>query len=391
MMTFSSTICYHTRMKKPNRKHVLVVLEPMSDLRLAGITAYAQEHGWILAIRDRLDDQTPLWRVDGVLATLRQNPATDKLYEGFRQAKVPVVDLATDRLFLRVPRVANDHRAVGQMAARHFAERGFKRTVWFSTGTGLTRDLRAAGLGDGAVAKPVRWIFANAPMRVRRGGWQAFLKWVDARLKEVILPIGVLAHNETDAALLLNACIELGVDVPQDVAILAVGNDFGICERQAVPLSTIEQDMTRGARKAAALLDRLMHGSKQPKRTILLPPIRLIVRKSTDLLAADDPTVRAVLQYIRTHLSEPFGPAQIAQALGLRRGRLDALFTGTMGRPIGAEILRQRIAQAKKLLAETDLPVKAIAADTGFCTASYFVRTFRSAVGITPNRFRKDV
>ena len=68
--------------------------------------------------------------------------------------------------------------------------------------------------------------------------------------------------------------------------------------------------------------------------------------------------------------------------------RLGELFRMKLGRSAGKEIVRQKIALARKLLEETDKPVKEIASETGFCNIAYFVNTFRRETGSTPRRYR---
>jgi transcriptional regulator GlxA family with amidase domain len=53
-----------------------------------------------------------------------------------------------------------------------------------------------------------------------------------------------------------------------------------------------------------------------------------------------------------------------------------------------AYLRRQRIERARRLLRETDLPVGAIALQVGFNDFSYFARTFREVVGVTPRGYR---
>ena len=363
-------------------------MEPMSDLRLRGILRFATERGWILSIRDRLGDETPLWKVDGVLATLRAKPETDRLYAHFRKQKTPLVDMVINRPFLRCPRVANDHRAVGALAAEHLRERGFTRAAFFSTTAGSVVDLRYAGFAERFDEPPFRWQYGKSTAG-RPRDFGIFLSWMRRHFKCTERPLGILANNETDAALVLNACLQLGVSVPEEVAILAIGNDFGLCEHQQLPISDVEQDMEGGAYRAAELLERLMNGEKSSLKPVLVPPKGIVVRKSTDVLATSDQNVRHALAYIAEHLGESFGAEQIADALGVNRAPLEESFLREIGRSVAEEIHRERLQRATKLLAESDLPVKAIAADCGFCSPSYFVKIFREHRGQTPLRFRK--
>ena len=71
------------------------------------------------------------------------------------------------------------------------------------------------------------------------------------------------------------------------------------------------------------------------------------------------------------------------------RIRLDRLFATRLGHSAGAGIARRRIAEAKRLLDGTDLPLAAIAERCGFCHASFLIRTFKRATGLTPHGWRR--
>ena len=298
---------------------------------------------------------------------------------------IPLVDMVVNMPKFRLPRVVNDHEAVGRLAAEHFAGRRFRQVAWFSTGAGHVHDLRRLAL-EGALqgrAETHDWSYDSSY------SWQTFLKWLKRRLKPEILPVGVLAYDESDATRFLNACLDLDFSIPEDVSILAIGNDFRLCERQVVPISNIEQNMERGGYAAAALLDRLMNGAQTPETDMLIKPTGIVLRKSTDLVAASDPHCRAALKFIADNLSRPFGAQEISLALGIKRNSLDALFRKEIGASVGNEITGQRIERAKKLLSETDMPLEGVAASTGFCNASYLVAKFKKAYGVTPSVWRR--
>ena len=121
----------------------------------------------------------------------------------------------------------------------------------------------------------------------------------------------------------------------------------------------------------------------------LIPPRGIVIRKSTDTLAADDPLLSAALREIAKRLSASFGVAEIADALKMPRTRLDRLFAEKFSRSVGKEIVRQRIERAKKLLTSTDKPMKEIAALCGYCNAGYFTNAFRAETGLTPKAWRR--
>lgn len=369
------------------RRHVLILVTPAYQPRLAGIARYARQHGWQLTILDRIARQPRGWKGDGVLVTLRDNPETVAFVKSLRRRKIPVVDLTFNHPEMHIPRVSGDHFAMGRLARQHFEERNFRNFAWFSTDWLNIHRLRYEGFADGNDVP--RWIFADEAPPERIDDFTWFDRWLGEKLCAAPKPLALLAYDDADAARALGVCIAAGLSVPEDVAILGIGGDRLICENQSVPISSIEHNQGRTGYEGAELLDSLMDGAPPPQRPILIPPRGITVRASTDIVAAASPAVRKALEYIRRHVSESFGLSQIATEIGVSRATLARLFEHELGRSVGAETLRQRLNTAKRLLKDDTLSVSEIAFRTGFCNPAYFTNTFKHETGLTPKAWRK--
>ena len=386
------------RIRGMKPRNVLAMVSPMSAERVSGIARYAKEHGWNLMIQDRLGHTPLAWNGDGIIATLRSDPVTFRCIEKLMDRGIPLVDLTVSRPEIDVPRVTSDHQEIGRLAARHFAEREFRHIAWFSSGWGNVHRLRYQGLAEPGTEKPLKWVAADEIPAQRQSEWPSFVTWIRDKLAASEKPLAVLTYDETDAARLLYAAKELGVNVPEELAILSIGNNPLVCENQSVPLSSIDQNLERGGYEAAALLDRLMTAKKrreqgtgnreEVERTILIPPAGVVTRRSTDVVAVADPTIRNALLFISAHLGDPIGAPQIADALGCHRAELDLLFRTKLDRSVGEEIRRQRLARVKLLLQTTTLPVSKIARETGFCTPSHLTNAFKTTLHLPPKAWR---
>ena len=384
-------MCYTCAMRQRN---VLVMISPASGSRLAGVAHYAKEHGWYLMVQDRLGYQPPVWRGDGMLVTLRTDAATADLVKRVRRNGMPVVDLTVNRPDIQLPRVTSDHAAIGRLAAEHFAARDFRHTAWFSLGWTHVHTLRfdalAATCRRLGMDAPLKWAYTDMAPAAHLGNWRTFARTLGARLVSAPKPLAVLTYDEADAVRLLAVCQEQSISVPEEVAILSIGNDPILCENQSVTLSSIDQNLERGGYEAAALLDRLMDGKTPPRTPVLVPPAGIVTRQSTDTRAVADPTLRHALELVGANLVRPYGAAQLAAALGLPRFKVDRLFASGLGRSVGDELLRQRLARVKLLLKQPELTMASIARQTGFCHAAYLTNTFKRAFGITPRAWRKQ-
>lgn len=380
-------------------RNVLLVIQPAYPERIQGIARFAKSHGWVLTIVDRLARFPRGWQGDGALVTLRGNAETNRFVKGLVRSGVPVVDLTYNHPEIALPRVSGDHAAFGRLARAHFAEHNFRHFAWFSTEWSHVHALRYEGFCAGAAPKvpPARWVLGELVEAEKIDDWRLFLRVMGRRIKEAPKPLAVLTYDDTDAAKFLSATLAAGFRVPEEVAIMGIGNDAVVCENQAVPLSSVDHDLEANGYEGAALLDRLMtkkavardpaHVALRPSLA-LIPPRGIVVRRSTDTLAADDPLLSAALHEIERRLATRFGVGDVAAALGISRTRLDQLFAERFSRSVGKEIVRQRIARAKKLLVETDKPIKEIASLCGFCNAGYLTNTLRAATGQTPKELR---
>ena len=393
------------------QRNVLLLIQPAYPERIQGIARFAKSHGWHLTIVDRLARFPRGWRGDGALVTLRGNPETNRFVKELVRDGIPVVDLTFNHPEISLPRVSGDHEAFGRLARTHFEALNFSHFAWFSTDWSHVHELRYTGFaGDCPPAhngdSPQRWVLSEVLKPSEIDNWPLFLKEIGNRLRAAAKPLAVLTYDDADAAKVLSAALESGLRVPEDVAIMGIGNDRVICENQAVPLSSVGHDLDLNGYEGAKLLNRLMdtssknsarratHTIQQPRQsdgqTLLLPPRGIVVRKSTDTLATDDPLLSAALREIARRLPTSFGVGDVADTLKVSRTQLDKLFAEKFSRSVGREIARQRIERAKKLLSETDRPLKAIAALCGFCNAGYFTNAFRTATGVTPKAWRQD-
>ena len=387
------------------QRNVLLVIQPAYPERIQGIARFARSHGWHLTIVDRLARFPRGWRGDGALVTLRDNAKTNRFVRGLVRDGIPVVDLTFNNPEIRLPRVSGDHEAFGRLARKHFESLNFHHFAWFSTGWSHVHELRfcgyaaetrdqGSGIGDQGAC---RWVLEDMVGNDEIDNWRLFLKIIGRELKSAPKPLAVLTYDDADAAKVLSAALEAGLRVPEDVAIMGIGNDTVICENQAVPLSSVDHDLEKNGYEGAVLLDKLMSSKREEGRGMrdeaqkfrLIPPRGIVIRKSTDTLAADDPVLSAALREISRRLPTSFGVAEIAEALKVPRTRLDRLFAEKFSRSVGKEIVRQRIERAKRLLTSTDKPMKEIAALCGYCNAGYFTNAFRAETGVTPKAWRR--
>jgi LacI family transcriptional regulator len=141
--------------------------------------------------------------------------------------------------------------------------------------------------------------------------------------------------------------------------------------------------------QAARLLHLIFQNKKVPHLT-LLPPLEVVGRASTDVLAVPDEHLAKALRYIREHAFEPLSVTNLAAISGLARRSLEERFTRYLDRSPLEEITRLRIEKAIHLLRNSRLDMDTIAEQCGLTTANYMSETFRKKTGLTPRAYRNQ-
>jgi LacI family transcriptional regulator len=210
-------------------------------------------------------------------------------------------------------------------------------------------------------------------------------------LRSLPKPVGVFVPNDLWGVQVGEACRQVELRVPEDVAILGVGNDDLYCELTRPPLSSIIVPAEQIGYEAAALLDRLLSGGKPPREPILLSPIGVATRRSTEVLAIDDPDVVAAVRYIREHAHLPLRVSDVLRQVPSGRRTLERRCRRALGWGLGEEIRRTHLEQARRLLATTDLPIKALATQAGFSDYCHMAVAFRKELGTSPSAYRQQI
>ncbi|MFF7943289.1 GlxA family transcriptional regulator [Nocardia gamkensis] len=96
-----------------------------------------------------------------------------------------------------------------------------------------------------------------------------------------------------------------------------------------------------------------------------------------------------LLEWAGARLGTPLSVGDLAAHLSVSPRTLARRFADQLGTSPGAWLLSRRVAEARLLLEETDLPVEAIAARVGLTSAVNLRRRFRARVGTTPGAYRR--
>lgn len=378
-----------------NRRSVALLIETSNAYSrgvLDGIIDYVRQHeAWSIYLPEQERGARPpswlsRWRGDGIVARIE----TDEIARAVLRTKLPAVDVSAARHVPDIPWVETDDEAITKMAADHLIERGFRNLAYcgdpgFNWSVWRQQQFERIVHESGCQCHVHESIARTDPSyswdREKRG----LAKW----LQRLPRPVGILACYDIKAQQLLDVCRELDIAVPEEVAVLGVDNDRLVCDLATPPLSSVICNTHRTGYEAASLLDRMMAGEAIGAESVLLKPLGIETRQSTDILAIDDPDVAAAVRFIRENAWSGINVGHVLREVPLSRRVLENRFRKILGRTPHEEITRLRIDRVKQLLTETDLPLAEISSRTGFQHDEYMSVAFKKAVGMPPSKYRQ--
>ncbi len=381
--------------KRDASPHVAILIETTGAYGqglLRGVARYNRERGaWSTfyqprGIHDSLPPWLKKWRGDGILARVE----TQEVADFIKKLRVAVVNLRATMPGLPFPYVGIDHRQVAKLGAEHLVDRNFKNFAFVGRKRGVHPglDLRGDHFLE-LVRKPSSFL---GRFEVDDSGsnadWEReqdrLAKWVRGLPK----PVGILAANDEKGLQVLDACRRCRAEVPDEVSVIGVDNDAAMCDLAIPALTSIDPNAEQIGYTAAALLDELITHGKEPEAVTLIPPRCVVVRRSTDTTAGDDPDVNQALRFIRDEACHAISLADVSRHVGVSRTVIQEKVKRVIGHTIYEEIERVRLSRTAELLLMPQLSIKQVAMKAGFSSTQYLTRVFKRRMGETPAKYR---
>jgi LacI family transcriptional regulator len=323
---------------------------------------------------------------------------TPELAAAARKARFPVVNLYGGLDFEGLPTVGVDDQAIGRMAAEHLTGQGLQHFAYFglakrgfSSGRrrGFAAELEKYGFQVDVFDHSKKYPLRNKVLTTHIPGEYALAGW----LQSLPLPCGIFCCDDMRAEWVSVEARNIGLRVPDEIAILGVDNNPVHCESSLPRLSSISLPTRQVGCEAAKILESLLANPRAKKTgPVLLPPESVVARESTDLLAVENPHLVKALKYIRSHAhtGKLRVPEVVAQT-GYCRRILEAKFSQCLGRTIFQEIRRNQVEHSQRLLRETNETMASIAETAGWGSASHFGVEFKKITGLSPGEYRKTM
>ena len=366
------------------------------EVLVEGVLNYVKEKqlnwSYITAMESRTMSVIDLvdWPGDGILAAIN----TQEEVACVKNLKVPIVNVSSALPEPPVPSCVIDNRAIGVLAADHLISKGFKSYAYYGLKNveysnqrfgGFLGKLEEAGLSSERLEQYPSY-------HMEGSDWSTENRILTEWLQGLSKPLGLFAVSDYRARQALDACRLMGLRVPEEVAIVGMGNEELVCEHVFPNLTSIIRNNHLQGYRSAEMLDQLMRGENIQVDLHPIPPLEIVERDSTRTFAVSDPRLRDALEYLHDHLYEPlFSIDDISRETGVSRRWLEYAFRGALNETPYQYLRRQRLARARRLLIEEpQKKIYSIAQSCGFSSAKQLAMTFQQDLGMSPREYRRS-
>ena len=332
------------------------------------------------------------WKGDGLLVFRY----TSEEARQWKKNGIAVVNLSTESPAgaLHFPRVTLDNHTAGLMAAEHFLSLQLQHFSVVVDENRLYSRQRAEGFAarlaqSGKEARLISIPTSKFPLATRA---QRNLQAAMLALSKLPLPCGIFCKDDLCAVWIIRAAHQLGLRVPQDVAILGVSDDMVHCMATTPAISSLHYPGRAIGFAAAELLGRKMRGEEiDPQTHIRIAPKNLVVRESSGAVELADAVVTSSLRLIRSIVQKrAMGVEELCRELGVSREILRQKFHAVLGKSPKHVIDQMRADLIGETLLQTSWTVDQTASVCGFTSSDDLCRFFKRIKGCTISDWRRQ-
>ena len=383
----SKTIVLHLRIATAShRRRIFGISKQLTPQDRWNLNIIGEED----RLAELLTSSHPGLRPDGIISGELYDPRTREL---IRRSSIPFVGIGIDRELRQARKTAaafvlNDNAGIGTAAADYLCALGaFRSFAYIPTlggrqrwsiqrGNSFMRKLAAAGHACRLYPQPAR----------PEDDWRD----LGAFLLSLEKPTAVLAAWDGRAVEVLEAAKAVGIPVPEQMAVLGVDDDEIICEHVVPQLSSIRTDAEGMGAIATRLLKGLMRARKGGTRakTVTCAMLGVTERGSTRPPTPAAHLVDRALAFIAAEATGGIDAEAVARHLKISRRLLDMRFRQYCSQTVTETIVARQLEEAKRLLRQTSMSVKAVFAAAGFSATTYPYRLFKMRTGLSAAAYR---
>ena len=377
---------------KKNRTIAFVFPTLMSSFKteiLMGMAQYAQKrHNIVIRCfeEDDLGEKNPFAGCDGILTDMHKGKAMDLM----AATGLPIVRLYEYPKRPDMIDIGFDDKKIGTMAAEWFLRRGFKSFAYCGNRGSIDSDEVEKAFVKTVAKAGFKCAVFDEPAIMGKKNYKRtisiLLRCLDKWIKTLPLHTAVLCLHDFRASHFLEACLRNGRAVPDDIAIMGQYNDIAFCTCAPVTITSVDVNARAFGEAAMRILENAIENPVVPKLrpTYFVPPVGIVERESTAVYPVNPPWLAETLLLLDKNLDTPISATDLAKAAGVSHTALQRAFRKAFGTTPGKYIMSVKMREAKRLLDESRINVKEVAARTGFSSQQYFSYAYREFYGHPP-------
>lgn len=390
------------KMEMPKRKRVQILVH--LDMRhiasqkfAGGVMRYAASHKDVeVQFSDRRQPTPPLryfnaWAHDGLIIDSSGDAYTDRQIAALAGRVAVFVNMRPRRLRgVAIATLTSDDTALASEMALFMTRKQLRNYAFVEAPGGEPwSSTRLRAFTSALERRGARLVASFRPPAI---SWVGQKKALVSWLKRLPTPCGIWVAYDMLAKQVIDACGEAGLGVPDTFKIAGVDDEPFVCEHTTPSLTSIAPDFENGGFTAAEFIDKALSGRLKPHGITRMSFGANIVteRYSTSGTSGAAHRIALAQELVRKGAARRISVNELATTLGISLRQLEIDYLQITGRTMGADLREFRLERMKSLLRESDLPIKQVAGECGYASASYAQTMFRRMVGVTMLRYRNN-
>lgn len=358
---------------------------------LRGIVRYSKDNGpWLFYrlppnYRDKelekrnILDWAKFWKADAIIGQW-----ADEADDSLKELNIPVVLQNYRHRSTTYSNLTGDYVGTGRMAAKFFIDRLFRHFAFFGIREVVWSEERRKGYKE-----EIDRIGGDFHLFESERDHDLDRDTVSSWLKSLPKPIALFCCDDAHALFISETCKMENLSIPDEISLLGVDNDELICNISDPPISSIELEVEKGGYAVGRMLHKQINKEISGPFNVVINPIRIELRQSTEKYNIEDPYILKIVKYIEAHADQELRIEHLATQIPLSRRNIELKFKRVMGTSIYQYVLRCRVNRLANLLLSTNRPLADIADESGFRDYNNVSRIFRKFMHCTPLEYRQ--
>ncbi len=217
---------------------------------------------------------------------------------------------------------------------------------------------------------------------------EEILAWVGA----LPLPCGVFVNGDRSAAIFVDACHRLGIDIPGQVEVVSINNSYGICEGMGTTISSVQPNFDEVGRQSIELVVQMFQTPQlaAEKRMVVVSSHTLVERSSSLSGRSHGKIVTRAREFIKRNACSGISVMDVVKHVGVSRRTLEMRVKYATGSSILGLIRNVRLKNICRLLETTDLALSEVIMQSGYSLTGNAEALFKKTYGMTMRQYRKS-